>query len=395
MSLKWSVELESDTHVLQPPALPFPPSSLGWSVSNVCSCEQPRRGQRPTSNRSIFPSRQADPTPRRVPNRDRDISADQPPERNERHPARDQATPRSERALPDGLRNYLHEDPILTEATRRVPEGVLRARRHVLTHEESRLFRDSSAQADAPRDMSSNQPSRDLQRRFSREPAPRRNETQLPSFVSLTGPGPAAVAASLPPLRNLQNRRSSSNLSNTAAPSGRPTRSRAYERRLERYRNDHRDAGQLNAASFEDSEYDLEDANSQLRALLEYTTPTISSPLSPPANTHTPHHDHTEDSRRVKRRKLDERPGASFKGFRYGRFGQVLPGQLKMEIETCDGGVFADDENNPPESILEYDDSVYCTKRDCCNIVLRHQGATVFTLSELVIRAPGPSFSAP
>lgn len=165
---------------------------------------------------------------------------------------------------------------------------------------------------------------------------------------------------------------------------------------MDRYRPDQRNTNLSNPSSFEDLEYDLDDANSQLRALLEYTTPTISSPLSPSANIHTPHHEQTEDSRRVKRRKLDsERPGSSFQGFRYGWFGQVMPGQLKMEIETCDGGIFADDENNPPESILKPDESVYCTKRDSCNIVLRHQGATVFTLSELVIRAPGPSFSAP
>lgn len=164
---------------------------------------------------------------------------------------------------------------------------------------------------------------------------------------------------------------------------------------MDRYRSDQRLSNLSSPSSFEDL-HELEDANSQLQALLEYTTPAISSPLSLPANAHTPHHDQTEDSRRAKRRKLDsERPGSSFKGFRYGEYGQVVPGLLTMEIETCDGGMYADDENNPPESILRHDDSVYCTKRDSCNIVLRHQGATIFTLSELVIKAPGPSFSAP
>lgn len=181
---------------------------------------------------------------------------------------------------------------------------------------------------------------------------------------------------------------------------------------MDRYR--HPEHRQPNASSLENLEYDLDDANSQLRALLEYTNTTIASPLSPHSNSHTPQHDQADESRRVKRRKLDsERPGSSFKGFRYGRFGQVESGPLKMEIDTCDGGMYADDENNPPESILKVDGSVYvcysrsrlqipqlthgryCTKRDFCNIVLRHQGATVFSLSELVIRAPGPRFSSP
>lgn len=98
----------------------------------------------------------------------------------------------------------------------------------------------------------------------------------------------------------------------------------------------------------------------------------------------------------MKRRKLDfERTGSSFKGFRYGRFGQIEPGQLKMEIESCDGGMYADSNVNPPESILKRDASVYCTKRNRCNIVLKHQGATVFTLTELVIRAPSANYSSP
>lgn len=66
-----------------------------------------------------------------------------------------------------------------------------------------------------------------------------------------------------------------------------------------------------------------------------------------------------------------------------------------MEIESCDGGMYADSNINPPESILKTDNSVYCTKRNRCNIVLKHQGATVFTLTELVIRAPSANYSSP
>lgn len=129
---------------------------------------------------------------------------------------------------------------------------------------------------------------------------------------------------------------------------------------MDRYRHPgHRDPI---PANFEDIESDLEDAtNSQLRALLEYTH-TYGSPLSSDYGYHsrTPQHDQSDDTRRAKRRKVDmERSGSSFKSFRYGKFGEVEPGQLRMEIDTCDGGMYADDENNPPESILKVDDTVY------------------------------------
>jgi hypothetical protein len=85
----------------------------------------------------------------------------------------------------------------------------------------------------------------------------------------------------------------------------------------------------------------------------------------------------------------------SFAGFSYGKYGQVEPGTLTMEIVNCDGGLFLDDVNYAPDNILKEDQSVYCTKGPRCNIILRHQGATVFNLTELVIRAPGASYSAP
>ncbi|KAL2282726.1 hypothetical protein FJTKL_10351 [Diaporthe vaccinii] len=243
----------------------------------------------------------------------------------------------------------------------------------------------SDGETASPGNMSTNQ--RDLQRRFSREPAPRHSEA-LPSFASL------ATATALPPLRSLGTRRGTATSTPTGS-SGRPARQRLAERWLDRYRTSENRTS--NPTSFEDLEYDLDDANSQLRALLDYTnTAMMPSPLSPTSHSHTPYPEQVEDSRRVKRRKLDsERAGSSFKGFRYGRFGQIEPGQLKMEIESCDGGMYADSNTNPPGSILKRDNSVYCTKRNRCNIVLKHQGATVFTLSELVIRAPSANYSSP
>lgn len=149
---------------------------------------------------------------------------------------------------------------------------------------------------------------------------------------------------------------------------------------------------------------ELEDANTNLRALLEISpldgsVPPPSPPLGAPSPPYT--RDHSEvDSRRVKRRKLDSNRSVSeFKGFRYGQYGQVEPGPLVMEIVSCDGGIFPSTSESgahyAAENILKSDNSVYCTKGNRCNIILQHQGATIFTLSELVIKAPGRNYSAP
>lgn len=103
-------------------------------------------------------------------------------------------------------------------------------------------------------------------------------------------------------------------------------------------------------------------------------------------------------NRRVKRRKVEQdSKEESWQGFRYGRYGQVEPGALKMEIVSCDGGLFqscAEGEYGS-DNILKDDDTVYCTKSNRCNIVLRHQGETTFSLTELVIKAPHKGFTAP
>jgi len=104
-----------------------------------------------------------------------------------------------------------------------------------------------------------------------------------------------------------------------------------------------------------------------------------------------------ESARRAKRRKIDsDRISSTFAGFRYGRYGQVDPGHLTMEIVSCDGGVLPDDGRRyAVENILKNDPTVYCTEGSRCNIVLRHQGATVFTLQELVIKAPRSNYTSP
>ncbi len=98
-----------------------------------------------------------------------------------------------------------------------------------------------------------------------------------------------------------------------------------------------------------------------------------------------------------KRRKLDSdraNPPPS-KSFRYGRYGQVEPGALTMEIVSCDGGIYSDGTSYAAENILKTDNSVYCTKGNRCNIVLQHQDCTTFSLKELIIKAPARNYSAP
>jgi hypothetical protein len=139
----------------------------------------------------------------------------------------------------------------------------------------------------------------------------------------------------------------------------------------------------------------LEHAGRQLeqaRALLDDPVPNISSPILDPE-----YRDLNDPNRRAKRRKLDsDRPDTGFKGFSYGKYGQVEPGKLKMEIVSCDGGIFQDHSGNyAAENVLRNDASVYCTKSPRCNLVLRHQGSTVFCLKELIIKAPHSGYTAP
>ncbi|EMR70760.1 putative regulator of chromosome condensation -like protein [Eutypa lata UCREL1] len=98
------------------------------------------------------------------------------------------------------------------------------------------------------------------------------------------------------------------------------------------------------------AERELEDVDSELRALWDFTnaSPDPYSELSfpsPPLQTQG----NAEESRRVKRRKLDsDRLSAGFTGFRYGKYGQIEPGQLTMEIVRARRlyNIGLDDQNN-------------------------------------------------
>ncbi|CAG8036605.1 unnamed protein product [Penicillium salamii] len=114
-----------------------------------------------------------------------------------------------------------------------------------------------------------------------------------------------------------------------------------------------------------------------------------------------------DDQGRQKRRKLDtddERipfdtdDGCTpFKGFNYGLYGQVLPGELKMSLLTCDGGeIDPNGVRSLPENILKNDQSIYSSKEDRCTLVMCHKNETPFCLKKIVIRGPSQcSFDAP
>lgn len=101
--------------------------------------------------------------------------------------------------------------------------------------------------------------------------------------------------------------------------------------------------------------------------------------------------------RSAKRRKLTHEAN-----FKYGRYGQVDPGRLKLELESCDGEVHNEDRGIAgsaidfgPENILKHDKSVYCSRASKCNIVLRHHDDSTFCLEKLYIIAPESGFTAP
>ncbi|KAL2156397.1 hypothetical protein VTH82DRAFT_1142 [Thermothelomyces myriococcoides] len=221
---------------------------------------------------------------------------------------------------------------------------------------------------------------RDLRPRFNRDPQPSNN----PLSSSAASPD----SPSLPPLRSLDQRARV-----PPAPfSGSASRSSRYRpagRYLDRFRSHL-------GATLDDLNRNIHDTDAQLRTLMDFgmasNIPPAPATVSPPLQGH----DSAEDTRRTKRRKLNpDKHTSVFKGFRYGRYGQVEPGQLTMEIVSCDGGLYSDEHSYAPENILKNDASVYCTKSNRCNIVLKHQGGTVFSLQELVIRAPGSKFSCP
>lgn len=142
----------------------------------------------------------------------------------------------------------------------------------------------------------------------------------------------------------------------------------------------------------EEAEGRMGRTNAERMGLLdgESETPTLNPNQQNPS-------DDDADRPRAKRIKLDsddKRKG--LRGMRYGHYGQVVPGPLEMEIVSCDGGSYEPNgKNSWPGNILVNDNSVYCTKGDRCNIILRHPGEIPFTLRKLTIKGPRSGFDSP
>ncbi|KAJ9612128.1 hypothetical protein H2200_003725 [Cladophialophora chaetospira] len=108
--------------------------------------------------------------------------------------------------------------------------------------------------------------------------------------------------------------------------------------------------------------------------------------------------DHGE-RQRAKRRKLDDGTyEEESRTFSYGEKGQVVPGQLRLDIISCDGGEYSDPHtpiNSYPQNVLQDDTRVYCTKSNRCNLLLKHVGGMPFTLTKIVVKAPRSGYDAP
>lgn len=137
---------------------------------------------------------------------------------------------------------------------------------------------------------------------------------------------------------------------------------------------------------------ELQNDARQLRQLLDESAAIIAQPL-----TVQEYAGEADINRAIKRRRIDSGQASSTFCPPYGRYGQVEPGKLNMEIHSCDGGIFNDERGAEfaAENVLKNDKSVYCTKGNRCNLVLQHQGGTPFTMTELVIKAPPRGYTAP
>ncbi|EXJ91320.1 hypothetical protein A1O1_04432 [Capronia coronata CBS 617.96] len=123
-----------------------------------------------------------------------------------------------------------------------------------------------------------------------------------------------------------------------------------------------------------------------------FVSPSELSPASPAQTSRG-------DRLRPKRRKLDDGSyEENNQTFSYGHLGQVIPGQLRMEVASCDGGEYSDPHvpvNSYPQNVLRDDNTVYCTKNNRCNLVLKHVGGMPFSLTQIVVKAPATGYDCP
>jgi hypothetical protein len=126
----------------------------------------------------------------------------------------------------------------------------------------------------------------------------------------------------------------------------------------------------------------------------------VSAMLLSTTRSRSPMGDSNAERRQTKRRKLDHDPnrGSEYDNIRYGYKGQIVPGRLKMDIVSCDGGEYKKDNHAGLyniHNVLKNDKSVYCSESSRCNLLLRHIGDAPFALEKIVIRAPDRGFTAP
>ncbi|KAL8734929.1 MAG: hypothetical protein Q9166_001281 [cf. Caloplaca sp. 2 TL-2023] len=140
----------------------------------------------------------------------------------------------------------------------------------------------------------------------------------------------------------------------------------------------------------------LNQASSHISMALDHSLPRTRSPDINSQEYSSEAAVNEANRQRAKRRKLnDPMPSRGF-GPNYGYCGQVVPGRLRMELVFCDGGLHETGERKYcPENVLRNDLSVYCTRSNKCDLVLRHQGGAPFCLQKLVVKAPENGFTAP
>ncbi|KAF3935576.1 hypothetical protein ABW19_dt0203444 [Dactylella cylindrospora] len=68
--------------------------------------------------------------------------------------------------------------------------------------------------------------------------------------------------------------------------------------------------------------------------------------------------------------------------------------QLKLSLAFCDGGTY-EAERYRVGNVLVDDETVYCTEKYSCNLVLQHETRKPFTLERLEIKAPPQGFTSP
>ncbi|KFX88858.1 hypothetical protein O988_08866, partial [Pseudogymnoascus sp. VKM F-3808] len=140
----------------------------------------------------------------------------------------------------------------------------------------------------------------------------------------------------------------------------------------------------------------LQQAISQSRGRLDAPRLHVEHLLSPAQD-----QGEAESSRASKRRRLGSPVSEPrIPAVNYGYYGQVEPGKLNMEIEFCDGGTFSEGSERDSiiygaANVLKTDNSVYSTKSNRCNLVLKHEGDRPFCLKEIIIKAPPRGYTAP